>query len=179
MPYGIFLWKTSLYPNYIALRYNRVVTEPVAGRAAGPEASEKELTGAEYGALGDFRYQIRRFLHFSEQAARAEGLEPQQHQMLLAVRACERPSGPTVGFLADHLFIRHHSAVGLLDRLEERGLVERVRASPDRREVHARLTALGEEKLSRLSRVHREELRKSGPVLVDALRELLQHLAPG
>ncbi len=148
------------------------------GTERPPQVNENELTGSEYRALGDIRYQIRRFLHFSEEAARAEGLEPQQHQVLLAVRACERPSGPTVGFLADHLFIRHHSAVGLLDRLEEHHLIERVRGEPDRREVHARLTPLGEEKLNRLSRVHRDELKKSGPALVDALRELLKHLAP-
>jgi DNA-binding MarR family transcriptional regulator len=130
----------------------------------------------DYRALGDFRFQIRRFLHFSEESARAEGLEPQQHQMLLTIRAWEDAEGPTIGMLAEHLFIRHHSAVGLLDRLEARQLVERVRGGADRRKVRIRLTPLGDEKLRGLSRAHAEELRRSGPMLVDALRTLLDRL---
>lgn len=132
-----------------------------------------DLTAADYRSLGAFRYQIRRFLHFSEASAKAEGLEPQQHQMLLAIRALDEPGGPTVGSLAGHLFIRHHSAVGLIDRLAERGLVERVRGREDRREVKVRLTSRGEGKLRRLSRAHREELRTSGRLLVETLGGLL------
>jgi len=131
------------------------------------------LTAADYRSLGAFRYQIRRFLHFSEEAAKAEGLEPQQHQMLLAVRALDEPEGPTVGSLAEHLIIRHHSAVGLIDRLAERGLVERTRGQEDRRQVRVRLTAEGEGKLRRLSTAHREELRTSGRMLVETLGGLL------
>jgi len=131
------------------------------------------LTAADYRSLGAFRYQIRRFLHFSEEAAKAEGLEPQQHQMLLAVRAVDEPEGPTVGSLAEHLIIRHHSAVGLIDRLAERGLVERTRGQEDRRQVRVRLTAEGEGKLRRLSTAHREELRTSGRMLVETLGGLL------
>ena len=138
----------------------------------------RELTASDYRALGAFRFQIRRFLAFSESAAREEGLEPQQHQMLLAIRAWEDPSAaPTVGDLADHLFIRHHSAVGLLDRLAARGLVERIRAEDDRRQVQVRLTDAGSLTLHRLSRVHREELRQSGPALVEVLRSLLEQAA--
>ena len=85
------------------------------------------MTQADYRALSHFRFHIRRFLHFSEEAARAEGLEPQQHQMLLAIQALGGGEGPTIGELADHLVIRHHSAVGLVDRLTARGLVERFR----------------------------------------------------
>jgi len=125
--------------------------------------------------LSRFRYQIRRFLYFSEEAARAEGLEPQQHQMLLAIEASGEDGGPTVGYLAEQLFIRHHSAVGLLDRLEERGLVERTRGLEDRRQVRVRMTAAGSDKLNRLSRQHREELRKSAPELVEALRAVVEH----
>jgi len=132
-----------------------------------------QLTAADYRSLGDFRYQIRRFLHFSEEAAKAEGLEPQQHQMLLAIRALDEPGGPTVGSLAEHLIIRHHSAVGLIDRLVERGLVERVRGQEDRRQVRVRLTSEGEGKLRRLSTIHREELRSSGRMLVETLGGLL------
>ena len=139
-----------------------------------PIASEKSyLTPVDYRALGAFRYQIRRFLHFSEAAARAEGLEPQQHQLLLAIRAWEENGGPTVRGIADHLLIRHHSAVGLIDRLAERGMVERTRGEEDRRQVRIRLTAEGNRRLDDLSAVHLEELRNSGPVLVEALAALL------
>jgi DNA-binding MarR family transcriptional regulator len=136
----------------------------------------RKLTTEDYAALGQFRYRIRRFLHFSESAARQEGLEPQQHQLLLAVCSLEEPNGPTIGELADHLLIRHHSAVGLIDRMEERGLIARVRGTDDRRQVKVRLTPSGEEKLKRLSAIHREELRNSGPALVEALSGLLRYL---
>lgn len=135
-----------------------------------------DLTDSDYRSLGAFRYQIRRFLHFSEAAAKTEGLEPQQHQMLLAVRAlAESSATPSIGELAQHLFIRHHSAVGMIDRLAERGLVERLRGEDDRRQVKVRLTAEGSQKLRHLSRIHREELRQSGPALVDTLRFVLEH----
>lgn len=136
-----------------------------------------DLTPRDYAALGEFRYRIRHFLRFSELAARQEGLEPQQHQLLLAVRSLDEPGGPTIGQIADCLLVRHHSAVGLIDRLEEHRLVERVRAADDRRQVHVRLTTLGEQKLRRLSLVHREELRTSGPRLVEALGQMLRSLA--
>jgi len=132
------------------------------------------LTSSDYQALAEVRYRIRGFLHFSESAVRQEGLEPQQHQLLLAVRSIEEPDGPTVGALAGHLFIRHHSAVGLIDRMEERGLIERVRKPRNRRQVQVRLTARGEETLRRLSMIHQAELRKSGPALVEALDGVLR-----
>ena len=123
--------------------------------------------------MSRFRFQIRRFLHFSEEAARSEGLEPQQHQMLLAIEASDEGGGPTVGHLADVLLIRHHSAVGLLDRLEERGLVVRVRSDEDRRQVRVRVTEAGAAKLHRLAQQHQEELRQSGPELVEVLRAVI------
>ena len=138
----------------------------------------QDLTDSDYRSLGAFRYQIHRFLHFSEEAAKAEGLEPQQHQMLLAIRALEEPTTtPTIGQLAEHLFIRHHSAVGMIDRLAERGLVERARGEDDCRQVRVRATAGGCRKLRQLSRMHREELRQSGPALVETLRGLLEQAA--
>jgi DNA-binding MarR family transcriptional regulator len=130
------------------------------------------LESADYRILHEFRYQIGRFLHFSEQAARSEGLEPRQHQLMLAVRAAASGE-PTVGEVAERLFIRHHSAVELADRLVERGLAERVREGPDRRQVRLRLTAQGEEKLHCLSDVHRDELRSAGPLLAEALKQVL------
>jgi len=142
--------------------------------AVGPLS--ETLTGDDYYALGEFRLRIRRFLHFSEFAARQEGLEPQQHQLLLAVRCLQRDNGPTIGELAEHLLIRHHSAVGLIDRMEERGLIERVRGAGDRRQVKVSLTASGADKLERLSETHRAELRNSGPALVEALSGLLRRL---
>jgi DNA-binding MarR family transcriptional regulator len=132
-----------------------------------------DLSSAEYQALGEFRYQIRRFLHFSEEAAKADGLEPQQHQILLAIRASEAPDGPTISKLAERLLIRHHSAVGLIDRLAEHALVERVKDSEDSRQVRIRLTPQGAGKLRRLSDGHREELSRTGPLLVAALGKLL------
>lgn len=134
------------------------------------------LTAKDYSALGELRYQIRYFLHFSEMAAHREGLEPQQHQLLLAARALAQPGGPTIRQVADHLLIRHHSAVGLIDRLEQRGLVERVRSMADRREVRVRLTVAGEAILRRLTVIHRAELRNSGPRLVDTLGRLLERV---
>lgn len=133
-----------------------------------------DLTPADYRALADFRFEVRKFLHFSETAARGQELEPQQHQMLLAIHALDDAGGPTVGQLAEHLFIRHHSAVGLVDRLEQRQLVERTRADIDRRQVRVKLTPLGAKKLHHLASVHRAELLSSGPKLVDALRAVLE-----
>lgn len=135
---------------------------------------ETEFSTRDYQALSSFRWQIRRFLHFSQEAALSEGLEPQQHQMMLAIRATNEPDGPTIGELAEELLIRHHSAVGLVDRLVERGLVERARAAVDRRQVRVRLTSEGDRKLQRLSHTHRAELRQSGPDLVEALASLLR-----
>ncbi len=133
------------------------------------------MTQTDYRALSQFRYQIRLFLHFSEEAARTEGLEPQQHQMLLAIQALEDVESPTIGQLAEHLVLRHHSAVGLVDRLEARGLVARLKSEADRRQVRVRLTSDGVEKLRRLSALHQEELRHSGPLLVEALDRIIQH----
>jgi DNA-binding MarR family transcriptional regulator len=137
---------------------------------------DEDLSSLDYAALGEFRYRIRRFLHFSEEAARREELEPQQHQMLLAIRAAAAPEGPTIGALAEYLLVRHHSAVGLIDRLEERGLVARARGGADRREVRVHLTQEGEEKLRHLSAIHHAELRSTGPLLVMTLQALLQGL---
>jgi DNA-binding MarR family transcriptional regulator len=131
------------------------------------------MTRADYRALSAFRYHIRRFLHFSEEAARSEGLEPQQHQLLLAIQGLAEAEGPTIGELADHLVLKHHSAVGLVDRLEARRLVERVRGDGDRRQVRVRLTSDGAEKLERLSALHQDELRDSGPHLVEALKHVI------
>jgi DNA-binding MarR family transcriptional regulator len=121
--------------------------------------------------LAEFRYQIRRFLRFSEQAARRAGLEPAQHQLLLAVKA--HNGEPTVGDLAERLQLRHHSVVGLIDRLAESGLVRRNRAEGDRRQVRVRLTPKGEAVLRKLSVAHRAELGAAGCALAMALQAIL------
>lgn len=129
------------------------------------------MTAADYQALAEFRYQIRRFLHFSEQAARRAGLEPTQHQVLLAVKG--HPGEPTVGDLAERLQLRHHSVVGLLDRLEEHSLVRRSRGHGDRRQVRVGLTRRGEAVLRKLSLDHRAELQSAERALVGALQAIV------
>jgi DNA-binding MarR family transcriptional regulator len=127
----------------------------------------------DYQALAELRYQIRRFLHFSEQAARAAGIEPQQHQLLLAVKGLPEAQRPTIRTLADRMQLQHHSAVELIDRLEKGGLVSRSRSEVDRREVLIQLTAKGERLLRELSLHHQAELRDSGPALSQMLRRLI------
>jgi DNA-binding MarR family transcriptional regulator len=130
------------------------------------------LHRSQFVALAEFRHQVRTFLHFSEQAARASGLEPQQHQLLLALKGSREPD-TTVGTLADRLQIRHHSAVELIDRMEHHGWVRRTPARVDRRRVVVKLTRSGHAVLAALSAVHLRELRQAGPALVHALEALL------
>jgi DNA-binding MarR family transcriptional regulator len=127
----------------------------------------------DYRVLAEFRYQIRRFLRFSEDAARAAGLEPQQHQLLLAIKGLPEGTDPTIGELAERLQIRHHSVVELIDRLESRGLARRQRSATDRRKVCVELTAEGERILESLAEEHRGELETAGPALLSALEDLL------
>ncbi|HYL68207.1 MAG TPA: MarR family winged helix-turn-helix transcriptional regulator [Candidatus Limnocylindria bacterium] len=122
-----------------------------------------------YRALADFRYEIRRFLNFSEQAARAAGVEPQQHQALLAIKGLPLNREATVGHLAERLQIRPHTAVELAIRLERKKLIRRSRNSADRRQVFLRLTPRGERLLQNLSESHRAELSSAGPKLLCAL----------
>jgi DNA-binding MarR family transcriptional regulator len=138
-------------------------------------AFPKSIGEIDYQSLAEFRYQIRRFLHFSEQAARAAGIEPHQHQLLLALRAVPG-SRAAIGTLAEKLQIQHHSAVELVNRLEERGLVSRSRASSDRRQVLVQMRAKGEEALEKLAQFHLEELRNNGPSLVEALEVLIRRM---
>jgi len=129
----------------------------------------------DYEALARFRYEIRRFLNFSGSAARAAGLEPQQHQALLAIEALPSGLSPTVGALAERLQIHHNSAVELSRRLQSKGLVERIRGDSDARVVFLRLTPRGRSLLERLSLSHRAELRDAGPRLIAALRAAISH----
>jgi len=134
----------------------------------------KRLTLSDYQALAEFRYQIRRFLHFSENAIKAAGLERGQYQLMLAIKGMPAGVRPRVRELADQMQIRHHSAVELINRLEAGGYVRRQRARDDRREVLLALTPKGERILAELALHHHEELRTAAPALVAALRRLMQ-----
>jgi DNA-binding MarR family transcriptional regulator len=128
----------------------------------------------DYKALAEFRYQIRRFLHFSEQAAREAGLEPQQHQLLLALKGLPEGSKATIGEIARRLQIQHHSTVELIDRMVDRDLIQRSRDDEDQRRVIIKLTPQGEEVLRKLSLLHHTELQSTGPTLVQALNRLIE-----
>jgi DNA-binding MarR family transcriptional regulator len=134
-----------------------------------------DLKLTDYQALAEFRYQLRRFLRFSEEAAREAGLEPQHHQLMLAVKGKPDVGGPRIAYLAERLQIQHHSAVELVDRLARKGLITRSRGDADRREVHVQLTARGEKVLGELTLHTRAELRSAAPALVATLRNLTTH----
>lgn len=134
---------------------------------------EKALSLADYRSLAELRHQIRRFLHFSELASRMAGLEPHQHQLMLALKGLPESICPRIGVLAERLQIRHHSTVELVNRLSAGGYVRRNRRREDRREVWLSLTPKGETVLRKLSLQHRAELRLHGPALIAALRRAI------
>lgn len=134
----------------------------------------KKLTLSDYQALSEFRYQIRRFLHFSEQVVKKAGIERGQYQLMLAIKGMPSDARPRIRELATRMQIRHHSAVELANRLEKGGYVHRARAQDDRREVLLALTPKGEKVLSELAMHHQEELRSSGPELATALRRIMR-----
>jgi DNA-binding MarR family transcriptional regulator len=133
----------------------------------------KRLKPGDYRALGAFRYEIRKFLAFSEKAARGAGIEPQQHQLLLAVRGLPEDTRPTIRAVAERLCVAHHTTVALVDKLEDKGLLERERSTEDRREVLLSLTREGDAVLERLSELHHDQLRRVGPNMVSALQAIL------
>ena len=135
----------------------------------------RDLSLVQYRDLAEFRSQIRRFLHFSETTAREHGLEPQQHQLLLAVHGLPEGVKPTIRELASRLFIQHHSAVELINRLVNTGAVARHPGTEDKREVLVMLTPAGRATLRRLALAHRTELERSGPELARALNTVLRH----
>jgi DNA-binding MarR family transcriptional regulator len=132
----------------------------------------KDLTLDEYRALAEFRYQIRRFLGFSEEQVRAAGMEPQQHQLLLAVKGLPDGEQATIGELAGRLQLKHHSTVELVNRLERLGYVARGPSKEDGRVVIVHLTHSGSSILRKLSLAHHEELEIAGPRLAKALRSI-------
>ncbi|MBV8086066.1 MAG: MarR family transcriptional regulator, partial [Chloroflexi bacterium] len=120
----------------------------------------KEIGKADYEAMAQYRYAIRRFLRFSEEIARAAGVTPQQYQMLLAIKGYPGREHANISELAERMQLDHHSTVGLVDRTAERGLVRREHDEEDRRQVNVHLTAAGEGLLNQLAREHRQELRR-------------------
>jgi DNA-binding MarR family transcriptional regulator len=131
------------------------------------------VSTTDYRSLAAFRYEIRKFLAFSEKAAREAGIEPKQHQLLLSVRGLPKDARPTIGTIAERLCVQHHTAVALVDKLEQRGLLQRERGQKDRREVLLRLTTEAEALLRRLSAQHRQQLQTVGPTMVAALQTIL------
>lgn len=123
-----------------------------------PPIGDLAATEADIEAIAAFRYAIRRFLRFSEQAARREHITPQQHQLLLAIKGFPNRDYATVSELAHRLQMRQHSVVGLIDRTARSGLVRRERGTQDRREVFIYITPDGDEMLARLTELHRQEL---------------------
>ena len=121
-----------------------------------------DLTDADYVRLLRLRDGLRRFQRWSEQQAIEAGVTPAHHQLLLVVRALGENQGPTIGDVADHLLLRHHSAVELVDRAVTAGLVKRRPDPQDLRTVRLELTALGARRLAELSALHLEELRRMG-----------------
>jgi DNA-binding MarR family transcriptional regulator len=136
--------------------------------------SGEDLSAEDYRHLAEFRRQIRQFVSFSEGVARQSGIEPKQHQLLLSLKGLPENVKPTIGELASRLFIKHHSAVELVNRLAEAGFVVRKRGQADRREVQIRMTAAGAALLRKLSLVHRLELDRTGPALAKALRSVIR-----
>src|ERR1700692_596545 len=126
----------------------------------------RKLTLSDYQALAEFRYQIRKFLHFSERAVQSAGLERGQYQLMLAIKGMPEGVRPRIRELANRMQIQHHSAVELVNRLGRGGYGRRERAAEDRREVLLALTAKGERVLGDLALHHHEELRSAGPSLV-------------
>jgi DNA-binding MarR family transcriptional regulator len=139
---------------------------PVKGGLTKRDASR----AVDYGTLAEFRYQLRKFLAFSEAAADKAGLTPQQHQALLAIKGFSRHKPISVGDLARFLLIRHHTAVELMDRMTKLGLLSRAVDDEDGRRVLVKLTRKGEQKLRTLSKIHFEELGSASHGLTKILK---------
>lgn len=146
-------------------------TRARSGEPAPRSTRSRILHPSEYRELAQFRYALRHFLSFSEAAAAELGLAPQQYQALLAITGFGPGDGPgmTINMLAKSLLIKHNSAVGLVDRLEDEGLVTRRAAKDDRRKVNLSLTRKGLRVFERLAAAHRAELQRIGPQLAEFL----------
>lgn len=136
------------------------------------------ITKTEYEVLAEFRYTLRWFMRFSENAAKEAGITPQQHQALLAIKGFPGRERITISELSERLQIEHHSAVGLVNRLEAENLISRSPSRNDRRKVFISLTRHGLAILGKLSHIHREELQGLAPQLRLLLERIDEH-SPG
>jgi DNA-binding MarR family transcriptional regulator len=130
------------------------------------------LTTRDYAQLASFRLALRGFLRFSETAAAQEGLTSQHYQAMLILRGWPEDQPASINDLAQQLLIKHNSAVGLVDRLAQGGLVTRAPSTVDRRKVELQLSARGRRVLASLARMHRDELRRIGPIMAHFFAEL-------
>ncbi len=135
----------------------------------------KELTTAEYQALAELRYRIRKFLREGDTVASESGLEPQQYLLLLMIRGIPDGQEATVSNLAERLVLKHHSVVELIDRMETHGYVRRSRSREDRRSVLVSLLPRGEKLLEQVAQHRVGELRASGAALANAIAALLKN----
>jgi DNA-binding MarR family transcriptional regulator len=136
------------------------------------KSEKKSMTLRQYRALADFRYELRRFLRYSEQVTRRSGLTPLQYQLLLQIKGYPGRERATIGELAERLQAKHHGVVALATRCESLGLIERKVSEEDRRVVYLRLSAKGSRALESLAQLHRDELRSlKGPLVVRNLAE--------
>jgi DNA-binding MarR family transcriptional regulator len=129
----------------------------------------RPLTEPEYLALGEFRYQLRRFLRNMEEATRLLGANPQQYQLVLAIKGLPKNVEPTISHLAERMQLNHNSMVELVDRCEENSLLRRTRSGEDRRQVSLSIMPEGEVLLRKLGVAARQELQEKGPILVEAI----------
>jgi DNA-binding MarR family transcriptional regulator len=129
------------------------------------------LEDGDYRALASVRAELRSFAHFTEKVTKGAGLTPQQHQILLALRASDGLE-LTIGQLAETMFLKPHSVSGMADRLASLGLVKRIRSEEDRRSIRLRLTDKAKEVLASLGQVHKDELRRIRPLLISLLSQL-------
>ena len=136
------------------------------------DTNTNDVTQSDYRALAEFRYQIRRYLAFGDQAAESAGLRSRQYQLLLALKGMPDGMEASIKNLADRLGIRHHSTVELVDRLEKRGLIKRERSNVHRSFVFVRITKEGESMLRKLVASRKADLKVAGPILVKALTTL-------
>ena len=132
------------------------------------------ITENEYQALAELRYRIRRFLQEGDSTAKQAGLEPQQYLLLLAIRGLPAGQEASIRTLAARLSLRHHSTVELIDRMEARGYVKRMRGREDRRQVLISLQPRGEKLLEKVVEQRITELRANGRALVHAISALLE-----
>jgi len=150
----------------------RLTNGPAGCNLSMPMPKPEPLSQQQYETLAAFRYALRQFIHFSEEAAHSAGITPQQHQALLAIKGFPGCDRVTVGELAERLQLRHHSAVGLINRLVLEKLVARTPSNEDRRRVLIQLTSRGEKTLEKLSALHHEQLKRIGPELSQLLERL-------